>query len=183
MLTSQQENKTKNREAMRKWASAYYANIRTRITLSCEKGKHRKVRPEVVHDAPSTRNVFTLSAPPGHGTRHRRFPLTFHAMPIFRGSSRLKADFVFCGTDRVWWVFNGDDSRFWSSATGLASSRVSSIVLDPIRTICLRQVLLLARHLITAFEPLSRLGDFITFFLRRKKSERPLGTKGRFKNY
>lgn len=79
---------------MRKWASTYYANIQTRITASCEKGKHRKV--EVAHDAPATRNVFTLSAPfwPWD-PRHRRFHL--RVMSIFRGSCRLKADFaVFC---------------------------------------------------------------------------------------
>lgn len=107
---------------MRKWASVYYANIRTRITPSCEKGKHGKVRPEVVHDAPSTRMVFTLSAPSDHGTRQHRFHLAFQAMSIFRRSSRLKADFVFCGPCRTWWGFNGDDFRFWSCATGLASS-------------------------------------------------------------
>lgn len=28
---------------MRKWASSYYANIQTRITANCEKGKHGKV--------------------------------------------------------------------------------------------------------------------------------------------
>lgn len=70
---------------MRKWASAYYANIRTRITPSCEKGKHGKVRLEIVHDAPSTRNVFTFSAPPAMGPDIAVFTSPSPAMSTFPG--------------------------------------------------------------------------------------------------